>query len=229
MLVQQPVCRLVKGDLRSDARRKRDVAVCHVVALENILCVFLLGDGNRPVFSVPGDVHAERLRHAPEVHHLGFLRLAEKLLVVAKKKNVIHIECQDGSAGLVFEHVDARIRLERAEADVREMIVHGAELVLGALSKAVETLLEFHRERISRLVVCLVAGSHLDVDFLLDVSVEERCLHVQHEHLVVELGRDGQHHADALQSTDGCEGATVVDLGYLYPSQHYQNFFVDSA
>ena len=44
-------------------------------------------------------------------------------------------------------------------------------------------------------------------------------------HLVVELGRDGQHHADALQSTHGCEGAAAVDPGYLRPSQHYQTTF----
>ena len=107
------------------------------------------------------------------------------------------------------------------------MIVDGAGPVLGALSKTVETLLEFHHERSSRLVLCLVAGSHLDVDLLLDVSVEKRYLHVQHEHLVVELGRDGQHHANTLQSTDGCEGATAVDPGYLRPSQHYQTTFED--
>ena len=127
----------------------------------------------------------------------------------------MHIECQDGSTGLFFEHVDARIQLERPETDVREMIVNGAEPVLGALSKTAETLPEFYHERNFRLVVCLLAGSHLDVDLLLDVSVEERCLYVQHEHLVVELGRDGQHHADALQSTDGCEGAAAVDPRYL--------------
>ena len=50
-------------------------------------------------------------------------------------------------------------------------------------------------------------------------------MHVQHEHLVVKLGRDGQHHVDALQSTDGCEGAAAVDLGYLSPSQLYQTTF----
>ena len=105
------------------------------------------------------------------------------------------------------------------------MIVHGAEPVLGALSKTVETLLEFHHERKSRLVVCLVAGSHLDGDLLLNVSFEERYLYVQHEHRLVELGRDGQHHADVFQSTDGCEGATAVDPGYLRPSQHYQTTF----
>ena len=105
------------------------------------------------------------------------------------------------------------------------MIVHGAEPVLGALSKTVETLLEFHHERSSRLVVCVVAGSYLDVDLLLDVSIEERCLHTQHEHLAVELGHDGQHHADALQSTDGCEGAAKADPGYLRLSQHYQTTF----
>ena len=219
LFVQEPVCRLVEGDIWSVARRKRDVAVCHAVALENVLRVVLLVNGDRPVFSVPVDLHAEHLRHVPEVRHLEtihqlLLQLTEELLVVAKQNNVIYIECQDGSAGLVFEHVDARIRLERAEADFREMIVHGAEPVLGALSKTVETLMEFHHERNSRLVVCLVAG-----------SVEERCLHVQHEHLVVELGRDGQHHADALQSTDGCEGAAAVDPGYLRPSQHHQTTF----
>ena len=112
------------------------------------------------------------------------LQLAEELLVVAKQKNVIHIECQDASADLVFEHVDVLIRLELAEADVREMIVHGTEPVLGALLKAVETLLEFHHERNCRLVVCLVVGSHLDIDLMFDVSIEERLLHVQHEHLV---------------------------------------------
>ena len=133
--------------------------------------------------------------------------------------------CQDGSAGLVFEHVDARIRLERAEADVQEMIAHGAEPVLGALSKTVETLLEFRQERNSRLVVCLVARSHIDVDLHLVVSDEERCLHVQHEHLVVELGRDGQYHAGAFHSTDGCEDAAAVHPGYLRPSQHYQTTF----
>ena len=99
------------------------------------------------------------------------------------------------------------------------------EPILGALSKTVETLIESHHERNSRLVVYFVAGSHLDVDLLLDVSFEERCLHVQYEHLVVELGRDGQHHADALQSTDGCECAAAVDPGYLRPSQHYQTTF----
>ena len=153
------------------------------------------------------------------------LQLAKELLVVAKQKNVIHIECQDGSAGLVFKHLDARIRLERAEADVREMIVHGAESVLGALLTTVETLLDFHHERNSRLVVYLVAESHLDVDLLLDVSVEEHFLHVQYEHLVVELGRDGHHNADDLQSTDGCKGAAAVNPGYLRPSQHYQTTF----
>ena len=105
------------------------------------------------------------------------------------------------------------------------MVVHGAELVLGALSKTVDTLFEFYHERNSRLVVCLVARSHLDVDLLLDVSVEECCLHVQHEHLVVGLSHDGQNHADALQSTDGCEGATAVDAGYLRPPQYYQTTF----
>ena len=183
-----------------------------------------------PFSRFPGDVHAEHLRQVPEVRHFEtvhqlLLQLAEELLVVANHNNVIHIECQDDSSDLVFEHVDARIRLGRAEADVREMTVYGAEPVLGALSKTVETLLEFHHERNSRLAVCLVARSHLDVDLLLDVSVEERCLHVQHEHLIVELGRDGQHHADALQSTDGCEGVAAVDPGNLRPSQHYQTTF----
>ena len=111
----------------------------------------------------------------------------------------------------------------------REMIVHGAESVLGALSKTVETLLEFHHEQNSRLVVCLEAGNHLDVDLILDVSVEERCLDVQYEHLVVDLGRDGQYHAGALKSTYGCEGGAAVDPGYLRPSQHYQTTFEEIA
>ena len=80
-------------------------------------------------------------------------------------------------------------------------------------------------ERNSRLIVCLVTGSQLDVHLLLDVSVEERCLDVQHEHLIVKLGRDGWHHADALQSEDRCEGAAAVDPGYLRPSQHYRATF----
>ena len=96
--------------------------------------------------------------------------------MVAKQKNVINIECQDGSAGLVLEYVDTQIRLERVEADVREMIVHGAKPALGALSKTIETLLEFHHKLNSTLAVCLVAGSHLDVELVLDVSVEELCL-----------------------------------------------------
>ena len=80
------------------------------------------------------------------------------------------------------------------------MIVHGAEPVFEALSNTVETLFEFHHERSSRLGVCLEAGSHLDVDLLLDVNGEERCLRVQYEHFVVDLGRDGMRMLCSLQA-----------------------------
>ena len=56
LFVLQPVYRQVEGDLWSGGRPRCNIVVCHAVALENILRVALLLDGDRPVFSVPGDV-----------------------------------------------------------------------------------------------------------------------------------------------------------------------------
>ena len=41
-----------------------------MVTFPSFLRIVLLVNGDRPVFSVPGDVHAEHLRQVPEVRHL---------------------------------------------------------------------------------------------------------------------------------------------------------------
>ena len=47
------------------------------------------------------------------------------------------------------------------------------------------------RLRLSGLVRVFVTGRPLDVDVLLDVGIQERCLHVELETLVIHLGRYG--------------------------------------
>ena len=57
--------------------------------------------------------------------------------------------------------------------DVREVVVHDANLILGALPEIVKTHLELRNDWVSGLERGLEAGGHLDVDPCPDVSIEK--------------------------------------------------------
>ena len=78
-------------------------------------------------------------------------------------------------------------------------------------------------------MVGLVAVRHLNEHALFDVGVEELCLHFQHVHLVVQLHRDYEHHADALEPAHGSEGAAAVDGKDLRKSLHDESTLVGTA
>ena len=73
--------------------------------------VVFLADGNGPFIAVAGGVHAEDSRHVAHIEHLEpvyqlfFSLLSRDLL--ALRKNVVHIECEDDEASLVLVDVYA--------------------------------------------------------------------------------------------------------------------------
>ena len=95
------------------------------------------------------------------------------------------------------------------------MVIHCTEPVLRALPGTVETFLDLHDEWNSGLVAALVVGGYFDETFLLYVSVEKCCLHVQYVDLVVQLHGDYKYHPDALEPAHGGKGAAAVDPGDL--------------
>ena len=93
----------------------------------------------------------------------------------------------------------------------------------------VQALLEPHDERIFYFVVGLVAGRHLREHVLSDVDVEKCRLHVHLVHLVVQLRRDCDHDADALEHSHASEGATAIDDRDLRKSLHDESTLVGTA
>ena len=89
-------------------------------------------------------------------------------------------------------------------------MTHCTRPVLRALPETIDTFFGLHGERNSGFVAALVAGGHFDENFLLYVSVEKCCLHVQHVDLVVQPPR-------RLQVPSGCfiVYSVCLDLVYL--------------
>ena len=74
-----------------------------------------------------------------------------------------------------------------------------------------------------------LTGRHVDEHVLFDVGVDEFGLYVQHAHLIVQLRRDPEHHADALEPAYGSEGAAAVDAGDLRKPLHDKPTLVGTA
>ena len=97
-------------------------------------------------------------------------------------------------------------------------MVHRAEPIIWPLPETVQTLLELRDKRHSGLVDYFVARGHLGENVFLHVGIQKCRLNVCHKHLLVQFRRDRQHHADALKSAYGGEGAVAVDCGDLRPN-----------
>ena len=145
------------------------------------------------------------------------------------RTNVVYRERQVDEDSFVLEDVYSRIRLELAEADDDRLDVRPTKPVIRALLETVQALLELHGERTSCFGVCLVAGHHLDAHVFFDVGFGKCHLYVQHVRLVVQLRRDCEHHADALEPVDGSEGATAVDARDLQKSLHDESIVVGTV
>ena len=86
-----------------------------------------------------------------------------------------------------------------------------------ALTEAVKAFEKLHYRWNSVFIKFLVAGYHLDVHFLHDVGVQKRGVVVKLPALKIITRCDHQHHADALESADGCERGAAVNAGQLSP------------
>ena len=115
------------------------------------------------------------------------------------------------------------------EADDDEFHNRLAEPVVQVLPETVKSLFKIHDERNSCFAVGLLTGRHVDEHVLFGVGVEECDLYVQHVHLVVQLRRDYEHHADALEPAYGSEGAAAVDAGGFRKPLHDKPTLVGTA
>ena len=144
----------------SCSRRVHEFALPHSVRFEHGPRAVCLRDGERPVFTVAGDLHVEYQRDVSHVRcskaaHQLLLEHLEHCFIASSENQVVDVEGEDGlwlparvrcaAVNAVVVRVvdaDAGVTLERFEANLHHPGVAGAVPIFGALSKTVQAFVK---------------------------------------------------------------------------------------